>query len=53
MLSWLSCCRHGAIDAVIRPADTRAHLVAELELLRGKHVPRDHRIKHSNMPLSA
>ena len=44
-------CRHGAIDAVIRPADTRAHLLAELGLLRGKHVPKDAR-KHSNMPLA-
>ena len=42
--------RHGCIDAVIQPQHTRAHLMAELGLLQGKHEPRAAR-KHSNMPI--
>jgi propionyl-CoA carboxylase beta chain len=46
----MAAARHGFIDDVILPRQTRQRLCAELALLQDKAAPRPHR-KHGNLPL--
>lgn len=42
--------RHGYLDDIILPRETRARLIAELFLLQNKEIPRPYK-KHGNLPL--
>ena len=46
----LSAARHGFLDDVIRPSETRQRLIRELRLLKHKQVSRPWK-KHGNIPL--
>lgn len=46
----LSAARHGFLDDVIAPRDTRTRLIRELRLLKHKSVSRPWK-KHGNIPL--
>lgn len=46
----LSAARHGFLDDIIRPAETRQRLIRELRLLKNKQVTRPWK-KHGNIPL--
>lgn len=46
----LSAARHGFLDDIIRPSDTRQRLCAELAVLRSKHATKPAK-KHATMPL--
>jgi propionyl-CoA carboxylase beta chain len=46
----LSAARHGFLDDVIDPGDTRQRLIKELRLLRNKTINRPWK-KHGNIPL--
>lgn len=46
----LGAARHGFLDDIIRPSETRQRLIRELRLLKRKNVQRPWK-KHGNIPL--
>jgi propionyl-CoA carboxylase beta chain len=46
----LGAARHGFLDDIIRPSETRQRLIRELRLLKRKNIQRPWK-KHGNIPL--